>query len=99
MVEAAALTAINRFLINQNGVVLLEDVLQKIERGTKIITEDLWMATIESNGNTVDTGAVDIEIIGAFENPRLVFDLTRNIFRVEEKQWPMLGTASDKVRV
>jgi len=37
-------------------------------------------------------------VVNAFETPRLVFEVMRRQFQVQQKNWPLLGTAEDKVR-
>lgn len=40
----------------------------------------------------------DFQVVNAFETPRLVYDVLRRQFRVDEKRWKIFGSAEDKVR-
>ena len=101
MVQATALTAMHNYF-NETGVDSLEDVLNEMGagagKGAKIITEAMWLDTIEPDeGIALKKAADDLEIINALDTPRLVYDSMRKTFRAEEKRWSLLGDAADKV--
>lgn len=85
----------------------LEQHLQK--HNNNMISEQLWKHVIdeEEEANNVSTTHLDIndnsasdgdvEVVSAFQTPRLVYDSMRKAFRVEEKQKSLLGSAADKV--
>jgi hypothetical protein len=45
------------------------------------------------------TGTNDWHVVNAFQTPRLVYLTMRKQFLVEEKNWSLLGTPEDKVRL
>mgnify|MGYP005842276093 CR=1 FL=1 len=102
MVQPAALKAMHQHLnlLDKDYTEdILEDLARHVEKNTKLITEAIWEKAMESTEDTVmikeDGG---LEIIDAFKTPRLVYDSMRKTFRVEEKDWPLLGDTADKVR-
>lgn len=100
MVQPAALAAIHRHL-NVLDDDYLEDVLLEIslrvDRNT-VITESVWNEIMEaSHSPTTNDKEEDFELVNAFESPRLSYDSMRKTFRVEEKQWALLGSVADKV--
>lgn len=101
MVQATALTEMYDYF-NEAQVDSLEEILKEMGngagKGTKLITEAIWRASIETDeGDVSKMAADDLEIINAFDTPRLVYDSMRKTFRAEEKKWSLLGDAADKV--
>ena len=101
MVHAAALTAMHEYF-NATRVNSFEEVLEEMEfttgKGEKLLTEAMWLETIQSIYNPQKKNVTDnMEIINAMDTPRLVYDSMRKTFRVEEKRWSLLGDAADKV--
>ena len=39
----------------------------------------------------------DLQVISAFDQPKLVYNTMRQQFRVEEKEWSLFGTSEEKV--
>jgi hypothetical protein len=77
---------------------------------TKVVQHQLEEA--EDNANDNDDASLDeqtrhrrrgtfanVQVVSAFETPKLVFDSMRKNFSVQQEAWPLLGTAEDKVRV
>ena len=64
------------------------------------ITPEIWTEFIkEANEESADTlNKTEVEVISAYQTPRLVFDTRRKQYRVIEKQRPVLGNAEDKVQ-
>jgi hypothetical protein len=101
MVQSTALEKMYQYL-NEMDKDYLGDVLselsQSIDTKTTLITESIWNQVIESNRTVVSSNAQEeFEMVNAFETPRLSYDTMRKAFSVEEKNWPLLGSVSDKV--
>lgn len=101
MVQPAALSGMHRYL-NLQEKDYTEDVLKELARrtgkNTKVITEELWAQAFESEEVVMSEAGSGLDVVDAFDMPRIVFDSMRKTFRVEAKRWPLLGSAADKVR-
>lgn len=103
ILQATALAAIHKHF-NDTGVNALEDELDRMAagagKGAKLITEAMWLETLESEEGIVGgTAAVDFETVNAMATPRLVYDSMRKTFQVETKRWSLLGDAADKINM
>jgi DNA polymerase epsilon subunit 2 len=107
MIQAPALSSMHEFFNRQNHdciEMVLDALAQRMLPGTTLITEALWQEVVEMEDNVMDVIKPTVEatlvvLENAFESPRLIFDSTRKAFRVEEKQFSLLGTAYDKVNM
>jgi hypothetical protein len=102
--QAAALEGIMSVLTKENDP---EQVLQAIlegckERGTSpLVTMDLMSAVVaDLTRDADDVNEEAIQLLNAFETPRLSFDAMRKQFALHTRDKPSLfGEASDKVNL
>jgi len=107
-IQPAALAGVEAYLgSSRDGS--LEDLLNVVAERIpgQTITGDLWD---DIAGEAADTGrsasttmtttdAWDgLQIVNAFQSPKLVFEVMRKNFAVDEKPRSLFGTAEDKVR-
>lgn len=80
---------------------MILDQLKAMPSISNSITPELWeefkVATVEACSSSNKTGV--LEVVSAFQTPKLVYDLRRKQYQVIEQQRPILGNAEDKVRL
>jgi len=83
-------------------------VLMQQKQQQRTVTAELWQQLLidqEENGGDDAVVMVQkkkasfVDIINAFDTPKLVFQTMRKQFQVQQKNWSLLGTAQDKINM
>ncbi|CAB9527422.1 polymerase epsilon subunit 2 [Seminavis robusta] len=110
MVQGPALVAMHEFFNLQDSVALdtvLDALAKRLDRSTTVVTESLWNGLMEETDETDDAVPLDndrsssdvLQVVNAFDGPKLVYDTTRRAFRIDEKPISLLGSAQDKIKM
>ena len=107
-IQPDALEAIEEALADDDSYALstLLDRLSPHMKDRRTVTVAVWDEFAESHetGNTkvVAAATTDMQVINAFDTPKLVFEVMRKQFQVlcssnNSNKWSLFGTAEDKV--